>query len=298
MIRTVVAIADVTDFIIAMLPFIYATILNVYYAIGNAFAIIETRYMLFTFDPATAELAEANDELHSASDATVEKTKAMITAVAHAIGNAFAIVETHYMLYTFDPATAELADANNKLHAASNVIANKTKAVVTAAYNFDKPDIKVKEATATNGKLCTASDALTEKTEITRTVMYNYTEPGAKAKNATAANDELYMASNAIVEKPEAVVTADNSAKEHEFEAKKATEAQKHNVHSRKVGHPLAPKRKSIIHIRGGMYGNINNVLQRYDGTAGYYSKITYNPDGGHKRRGELVPNYYGFAAF
>ncbi|KAJ1785613.1 hypothetical protein EV176_005415 [Coemansia sp. RSA 451] len=246
MIRTVVAIADVTDFIIAMLPFIYATILNVYYAIGNAFAIIETRYMLFTFDPATAELAEANDELHSASDATVEKTKAMITA----------------------------------------------------AYNFDEPDIKVKEATATNDELCTASDALTEKTEITRTVMYNYTEPGAKAKNATAANDELYMASNAIVEKPEAVVTADNSAKEHEFEAKKATEAQKHNVHSRKVGHPLAPKRKSIIHIRGGMYGNINNVLQRYDGTAGYYSKITYNPDGGHKRRGELVPNYYGFAAF
>ncbi|KAJ2667482.1 hypothetical protein IW148_000177 [Coemansia sp. RSA 1199] len=169
--------------------------------------------------------------------------------VAHAFGDAFATIEMNYMLFTFDPATAELADKNDKLRSASNVIAKKTVA------------------------------------------MYNSGEPGFKVKEATAAN-------NVIAEKSEAMVTVDSSAKEHESKVEETTGTQKHNVHSRKAVPPLAPKRKPIIHIRGGMYGNINNVLQRYDDPAGYYNEFTYNLDDELKRCGELVPNYYEFAIF
>ncbi|KAJ2272180.1 hypothetical protein EV176_003743 [Coemansia sp. RSA 451] len=217
--------------------------------------------------------------------------------VYHAIGNAFAIV-THYMLFTFNLATAELADANNKLQAASNVIANKTKAVLTAVYNSDEPDIKVNEATAANNELCAASDALTEKTEVTHTAVYNYNEPGLKIEKATATNNELCLASNVIVEKTEAMITADNSAKKHEFKVKKATEAQKHNVNLRKVAPPLAPKRQPLTRIKSGMYGNTNDEFQRYNNAAGYYNEFTYNLDDELKRCGELVPNYYEFAVF
>ncbi|KAJ2130414.1 hypothetical protein GGF48_002018 [Coemansia sp. RSA 921] len=217
--------------------------------------------------------------------------------VYHAIGNAFAIV-THYMLFTFNLATAELADANNKLQAASNVIANKTKAVLTAVYNSDEPDIKVNEATAANNELCAASDALTEKTEVTHTAVYNYNEPGLKIEKATATNNELCLASNVIVEKTEAMITADNSAKKHEFKVKKATEAQKHNVNLRKVAPPLAPKRQPLTRIKSGMYGNTNDEFQRYNNAAGYYNEFAYNLDDELKRCGELVPNYYEFAVF
>ncbi|KAJ1856901.1 hypothetical protein GGF49_001622 [Coemansia sp. RSA 1853] len=223
--------------------------LNVYHAIGNVLAIMKTHYMLYTFDPATAELADAKDELHSVSSVTVEKTEAVLTTVADAIGNAFAIMETHYMLFTFDPAAAELADKNDKLRSASNMIAKKTETV----YSSDEPSFKVEEAIAAN---------------------------------------------NVIAEKSEAMVTVDSSAKEHESKVEGVTETQKHDVLLRKVVSPLAPKRKPIIHIRGGMYGNINNVLHRYDDPAGYYNEFTYNLDDELKRCGELVPNYYEFAIF
>ncbi|KAJ1757208.1 hypothetical protein LPJ77_004662 [Coemansia sp. RSA 2523] len=255
--------------------------------------------------------------------------------VYHAISNAFAVV-THYMLYTFDPATAELADANNTLQAASNVIANKTEAVLTAVYNSDKPDIKVNEATAANDELCAASDALTvktevmhmavdnfeepefkventitankelclasdvltEKTEVTHTAVYNYDEPGIKIEKATATNNKLCTANNVIAEKTNAMVTADNSAKEHEFKVKKATEAQKHDVNLRKVAPPLASKRQPLTRIKSGMYGNTNDEFQRYNNAAGYYNEFAYNLDDELKRCGELVPNYYEFAVF
>ncbi|KAJ2478898.1 hypothetical protein IWW56_003437 [Coemansia sp. RSA 2131] len=170
-------------------------------------------------------------------------------SVYYVIGNAFAAIEMNYMLFTFDLATAELADANDELHSASSVTVEKTEAV------------------------------------------YNSDEPGFKAEKATAAN-------NVIAEKSEVMVTADNSAKEHEFKVKKASVAQNHNVHSCKAVPPLAPKREPLIRVKGGMYSNTNDEYQRYDDLAGYYNKITYNPDGGPKRRGELVANYYGFAAF
>ncbi|KAJ2554202.1 hypothetical protein IWW35_001408 [Coemansia sp. RSA 1878] len=217
--------------------------------------------------------------------------------VYHAIGNAFAIV-THYMLFTFNLATAELADANNKLQAASNVISNKTKAVLTAVYNSDEPDIKVNEATAANNELCAASDALTEKTEVTHTAVDNFEAPEFKVEKATATNNELCTANNVIVEKTEAMVTADNSAKEHEFKVIKATEAQKHNVNLRKVAPPLAPKRQPLKRIKSGMYGNTNGEFQRYSNAAGYYNEFAYNLDDELKRCGELVPNYYEFAVF
>ncbi|KAJ2119527.1 hypothetical protein IW147_005809 [Coemansia sp. RSA 720] len=162
-------------------------------------------------------------------------------SVYYVIGNAFAAIEMNYMLFTFDPATAELADANDELHSASSVTVEKTEAV----YNSDEP----------------------------------------------AAN-------NVIAEKSEVMVTADNSAKKHEFKAKKSSVAQNHNVHSCKAVSPLAPKREPLIRVKGGMYSNTNDEFQRYDDPAGYCNKITYNPDGGPKRRGELVANYYGFAAF
>ncbi|KAJ2559988.1 hypothetical protein GGH12_005158 [Coemansia sp. RSA 1822] len=147
-------------------------------------------------------------------------------SVYYVIGNAFAAIEMNYMLFTFDPATAELADANDELHSASSVTVEKTEA------------------------------------------------------------------------KSEVMVTADNSAKKHEFKAKKSSVAQNHNVHSCKAVSPLAPKREPLIRVKGGMYSNTNDEFQRYDDPAGYCNKITYNPDGGPKRRGELVANYYGFAAF
>ncbi|KAJ1852957.1 hypothetical protein GGF49_005005 [Coemansia sp. RSA 1853] len=155
-------------------------------------------------------------------------------SVYYVIGNAFAAIEMNYMLFTFDPATAELADANDELHSASSVTVEKTEAV------------------------------------------YNSDEPGFKAEK----------------QQPQTI------AKKHEFKAKKSSVAQNHNVHSCKAVSPLAPKREPLIRVKGGMYSNTNDEFQRYDDPAGYCNKITYNPDGGPKRRGELVANYYGFAAF
>ncbi|KAJ2138020.1 hypothetical protein IW136_003285 [Coemansia sp. RSA 678] len=202
------------------------------------------------------------------------------------------------MLFTFNLATAELADANNKLCLATNVTAKKTEAVLTAVYDFEEPKFKVENTTTANKELCLASDVLTEKTEVTHTAVYTYDKPGLEIKEATTTYDKLCAANNVIVEKTEAMVTADNSAKEHEFKAKKATEAQKHNVNLRKVAPPPAPKRQPLTHIKSGMYGNTNEEFQRYSNADEYYNEFTYNIDDELKRCGELVPNYYEFAVF
>ncbi|KAJ2658180.1 hypothetical protein IW148_004812 [Coemansia sp. RSA 1199] len=154
------------------------------------------------------------------------------------------------------------------------------------------------ERTTANDGLYTASNAVTEKTEATPTAVNNTNEPGFKVEKATAANDELCTANNTIVEKTDATPTTENIAEEPGFKAKKSSVTQNHNMHSHKAVPPLVPKRKPLIRVKGRMYGNTNDEFQRYDNPAGYYNKFTYNPDGGPKRRGELVANYYGFAAF
>ncbi|KAJ1774228.1 hypothetical protein IW137_001539 [Coemansia sp. RSA 1287] len=257
--------------------------MNVYHAIGNAFAIV-THYMLFTFNLATAELADANNKLQAASNVIANKTKAVLTAV--------------YNSDEPDIKVNEATAANNELCAASDALTEKTEVTHTAVYNFEKPEFKVENTITPNEELCLASNVLTEKTEVTHTAVYNYDEPGLKIEKATAINNELCTANNVIVEKTEAMVTADNSAKEHEFKVIKATEAQKHNVNLRKVAPPLAPKRQPLTRIKSGMYGNTNGEFQRYSNAAGYYNEFTYNLDDELKRCGELVPNYYEFAVF
>ncbi|KAJ2503661.1 hypothetical protein GGH96_000001 [Coemansia sp. RSA 1972] len=226
------------------------------------------------------------------------------------------------MLFIFNPTTAELADANNKLCTANNVTVKKTEDVLAAVYSIEEPEFKVENTITVNDKPCLASDAHTEKTEVTHTAVYkynmpnikvegataannaivektealltavyNFEEPGLKIEKATAANDKLYMASNKISEKTDATPTAVNNTKKPGFKFEKATEAQKHYVNLRKVAPPLT-------HIKGGMYGNTNDKFQRYDNYAEYYNGFTYNLDDELKRCGELVPNYYEFAIF